>query len=294
MSAVSGILPVHKPSGISSFDVIRRLSKIIGVKKIGHGGTLDMPANGVLPLLLGEATKLFDFLLRTDKIYRAVVRFGAFTETDDADGEITERFDRRIGADDITALLPSFTGEITQIPPKYSAIKTNGVRNYKLARNDMDIPDKPRTVTIIGLVMESFDPDAQTAVMTVTCSSGTYIRAIARDMGQALGCGGYLAELTRLKSAGIALDRCHPIETITRENFIELMIPLNDSLPHIPPLVLIPPADYVLSGKPLSAAQFESPATADGIYRVIQGTRLLALAERSGGQYRYIRVFSGI
>jgi tRNA pseudouridine55 synthase len=294
MGNVSGILPVHKPSGISSFDVIRRLTKVIGVKKIGHGGTLDMPANGVLPLLLGEATKLFDFLLRTDKIYRAVVQFGAFTGTDDADGDIIQRFDRRITPGDISAVLPRFIGEITQIPPKYSALKTNGVRNYQLARRDMDVPDKPRTVNVMNIVMESFDPDAQSAVITVTCSSGTYIRAIARDIGQALECGGYLAELTRLKSAGITLDRCHPIESITRENLEELLIPVSDSLPHIPPLALIPPADYVLSGKRLTDTSFDTPAISDGVYRVIQGAKLLALVERSGGQYRYLRVFNGL
>ncbi|NPU99926.1 MAG: tRNA pseudouridine(55) synthase TruB [Brevinematales bacterium] len=294
MGNVSGILPIHKPSGISSFDVIRRLTKVIGVKKIGHGGTLDMPANGVLPLLLGEATKLFDFLLRTDKIYRAVVQFGAFTGTDDADGEILQRFDRKVTPGDISAVLPRFTGEITQIPPKYSALKTNGVRNYQLARRDMDVPDKPRTVNIINLVMESFDPDAQSAVMTVTCTSGTYIRAIARDIGQTLECGGYLTELTRLKSAGISLDRCHPIESVTRENFEGLLIPVGDSLPFIPPLALIPPADTVLSGKRLSDASFDAPTVSDGVYRVIQGTAFLALIERSGGQYRYLRVFNGI
>ena len=293
MTEISGVLPVDKPSGISSFDVIRRISKKIHIKKIGHSGTLDMAASGVLPLLVGEATKLFDFMLKTDKIYRAGIQFGVTTATDDADGEVTARSDIRIAESDLRGAIPMFVGRITQVPPKYSALKTDGVRNYKLARRDMEVPEKPREVDVKGITLDCFDNDTQAAVITVTCSSGTYIRAIARDLGKALGCGAHLSSLIRLKSGGIEIARCRTIDEIDETNFRDIMIPLLEALPHIPVLELTVPEEHLMNGKPLAEGSFTAPPVTPGVYRVVSNNRLAALVESTPIGIRYLRVFPG-
>ena len=175
----SGVLPIYKPAGIGSFDVIRILKRSISVKKIGHGGTLDNFAEGVLPILIGEATKIFDYMLKTDKCYEAVAQFGIVTETDDKDGTVVETSDITPGLSDIERLLPGFQGEIEQIPPRYSALKINGQRSSDLARSNRDFEVKPRKARVSSIEMLSYDQPARQLRFRVECSSGTYIRSIS-------------------------------------------------------------------------------------------------------------------
>ncbi len=290
----SGILPINKPKGISSFDVIRRIKKILPVSakkdKIGHGGTLDNLASGVLPILFNEATKAFDFLLNSDKEYLAGIQLGAFTETDDSDGEVIEKFDRKVYLDEIESLLPEFTGKISQVPPKYSALRINGKRSYELARENLEVSHKPRTIEIFNIKLESFDPGSRYLILTVTCSSGTYIRSLARDIGMKLRCGGYISSLTRLKSAGITIDECKMIEEITPENFHNSLISINRAV-HLPLLELKYEKDYIYQGKTLKDAAFFTQPLQNGQYKIVKDNNLLAVLEKNGNYYKYLRVF---
>lgn len=293
---MTGILPVHKPKGISSFDVIRDIKKVLPPElkkeKIGHGGTLDIPAEGVLPILFGEATKAFDFLLNSDKIYRAVIQFGALTDTDDADGKTIQTFDKKTSLEEIKKVLPQFIGKIGQLPPKFSALRVNGVRSYELARNEKEVVLKPRTVNIYDLDPNNFNPETQRLTLTVRCSSGTYIRSLARDIGNALGTGGYILELLRTKSAGIVLEQCHSLPELNSGNLLEKILDLNGAL-DLPALELKPEREHIINGKPLNDAQFANPPVSDGIYKIIKNGVLLAVTERKEGKMKYLRVFNG-
>lgn len=221
LERLSGILPVNKSPGMGSYDVIRKIKRILPPElkkeKIGHGGTLDNLADGVLLILFGEATKAFDFLLNSDKVYLASVQFGAFTKTDDAEGSFIKTFEKKASIADIEGILPKFIGEISQVPPEYSALRVNGKRSYDLARENKSIELKPRLVNIKDIQIKNFDNRMQLLTLKITCSSGTYIRSIARDMGAELGCGGYISGLTRLKSGGINIEDCITLEDLGNE-----------------------------------------------------------------------------
>ena len=292
----SGILPIHKPSGISSFDVIRNLKRSIGKVwkdlKIGHGGTLDPLASGVLTILVGEATKAFDFLLASDKTYHAVIQLGSDTDTDDSDGKIIKTYDKKADEAVIRSLLPRFSGMISQVPPRYSALKIDGKRSYDLARNNIEMEIKPRTVEVKEIKLLSFNPDRQELHISVRCSSGTYIRSIARDIGKEAGCGGHIKGLIRTKACGISIEGCHLIDSITPDNWIQLLIETNKSLEFLPFLSLKQDASFIFQGRKLPDSLFsETPFTAP-IYRILKDNKLLALVERKDNQFRYLRVFN--
>ncbi len=194
-----GFLNVYKPKGMTSHDVVARLRRITKIKQIGHTGTLDPFATGVLPIAIGKATKLIEYL-DDDKEYLASVQFGKTTDTYDLDGEITQVFDKKITEQEVKAELKSFEGDISQIPPIYSAIKVNGKKLYDYARAGEYIDIKPRNVTISKIELKEFDYETQTAQIIVACSKGTYIRSIAYDLGEKLGCGAYLFALERTKA----------------------------------------------------------------------------------------------
>lgn len=213
---IGGFLIIDKPKGITSFDVIRRLRKITGIRKIGHAGTLDPLATGVLVLAFSKMTKRLKFLTGLDKEYEAEIKLGAISDTYDAEGKIEEkvksqalpigRQDLKVaGERDIKEVLKTFTGEIKQIPPKYSALKVNGRKACDVMRKGGDIDLKPRDVKIYKIMLLEFSwPILK---IRVSCSSGTYIRSLAHDIGQKLGCGAYLNELRRTKVGEFTLDQ---------------------------------------------------------------------------------------
>ena len=194
-----GFLNIYKPKGMTSFDVIARLRRVTKIKQIGHTGTLDPFAVGVLPICIGKSTRLIEYL-DDDKEYLATVQFGKDTDTYDLDGTVTKTYDKKINQDDLISILDDFRGEIEQLPPIYSAIKVNGKKLYEYARNGEEVEIKPRKVFISKLELESFDYEKQEAKILVDCSKGTYIRSIAYDIGQKLDCGGYLTALERTKA----------------------------------------------------------------------------------------------
>jgi len=194
---VHGWVVLDKPSGMNSTHAVSRLKRIFNAKKAGHAGTLDPLATGILPIAFGEATKTVPFVQDGEKAYRFTVRWGTETDTDDADGRIAAQSDLRPTAAEILALLPGFIGTILQLPPSYSAIKINGERAYDLARDGEAPVLTPRPVTIHALDLLSSEPDE--AVFEARCGKGTYVRAIARDLGRSLGCYGHVSALRRTR-----------------------------------------------------------------------------------------------
>ena len=202
-----GFINLNKPAGFTSHDCVAKIRRILNTKKVGHGGTLDPAATGVLPIAVGKATRLLQFL-PTDKAYLARVRLGMKTTTDDLEGEIiTTKSGVNISQTDIQNGLSSFTGMIEQIPPIYSAIKKQGKKLYELARKGEKIEVTPRIIKIDSLELRKIMPGEFTEVeIAIICSPGTYIRAIARDLGEMLGVGGTLANLIRTESCGMKLE----------------------------------------------------------------------------------------
>lgn len=213
-ASLFGFLNIYKPKGLTSHDVVARLRKITKVRQIGHTGTLDPFATGVLPICIGKATRLIEYL-DDDKEYLATVQFGKNTTTYDLEGEITATFDKKVTEEDVKNALKDFEGEISQIPPIYSAIKVNGKKLYDYARQGQDIEIKPRKVTISKIELKEFDKTSQSAKITVACSKGTYIRSIAYDLGAKLGCGGYLTALERTKAGKFQVNTAIKLEDLT-------------------------------------------------------------------------------
>ena len=206
-----GFLNIYKPKGMTSFDVVAKLRRVTKIKQIGHTGTLDPFAVGVLPICIGKSTRLIEYL-DDDKEYLATVQFGKDTDTYDLDGTVTKTYDKKITQEDLISILDNFRGEIEQLPPIYSAIKVNGKKLYEYARNGEEVEIKPRKVFISKLELENFDFEKQEAKIIVGCSKGTYIRSIAYDIGQKLNCGGYLTALERTKAGLFNREHSIPLE----------------------------------------------------------------------------------
>ena len=211
---MDGIIVVNKPQQFTSFDVVAVMRRLCGQKKIGHTGTLDPMAQGVLPLLLGSATRAQDILPDSDKEYEAEFRLGLTTDTLDIWGDVTAEKPAAASVNDIERLLPSFRGEIMQLPPMFSAVKKNGVRLYDLARQGEVVEREPRRVTISELSLLGFDEKAQTGRLKIACSKGTYIRSLIDDMGRELGCGAVMTSLLRTRACGFTLDDAKTLDEI--------------------------------------------------------------------------------
>ena len=202
----NGIIIIDKPAGWTSMDVCAKLRGILHEKRVGHAGTLDPMATGVLPVFVGQATKAVSFAEGGKKVYEAVLQLGRVTDTQDTTGETLEERAVTVTADDVRAALPRFLGEIEQIPPMYSAIKVNGQKLYDLARQGKEVARKPRRITIYDLALTEELGNGQYA-LRVECSKGTYIRTLCHDLGQALGCGGCMAALRRTEASGLSYRR---------------------------------------------------------------------------------------
>lgn len=221
-----GFLNVYKPKGMTSHDVVSFMRKATGIKQIGHTGTLDPFAEGVLPVCIGKATRLIEYL-DDDKEYLATVQFGSNTDTYDLEGNVTETFDKKAEKNDIIEGLKKFEGEIFQMPPAYSAIKVNGKKLYEYARKGLEVDIQPRKVFIEQIELKNFDEEQQTAVIRVKCSKGTYIRSIAFDLGKELGCGGHLIKLIRTRAGKFSIENAAALEDIAQNPADFLINPLD-------------------------------------------------------------------
>lgn len=214
-----GFLNVYKPKGMTSHDVVGRLRRVTKIKQIGHTGTLDPFATGVLPICIGKSTRLIEYL-EDDKEYLATVQFGKNTDTYDLDGEVVATFDKKVSEVEVRLGLKSFEGEISQMPPIYSAIKVNGKKLYDYARAGQEVEIKPRTVFISKIELVAFNQEKQEAKLLVACSKGTYIRSIAYDLGQNLGCGAYLSALERTKAGRFNIENTVRLEDLSEKDLV--------------------------------------------------------------------------
>ena len=261
----NGIIIIDKPAGWTSMDVCGKLRGILKTKKVGHAGTLDPMATGVLPVFVGNATRAVSYAEAGDKEYIAGLRLGLVTNTQDTSGEVLEQHPAEgITRGQLEAVLARFTGEIQQVPPMYSAIKIGGQKLYELARKGQEIERPTRTVTIHGLeLLEPEEPDGDWR-LRVRCSKGTYVRTLCHDIGRALGCGGCMSSLRRTMAAGFTLAECRTIEEAQQQG--ESLLAPTDSLFRQYPAYRIPSeqADRrCRCGNPLAAEGLQP-----GLYRV--------------------------
>lgn len=300
---LSGVLVIDKPIGPTSFDVVREVRRVLRLRRVGHGGTLDPMASGVLPICLGEATKLAQFLLDADKEYLATLCLGIETDTYDATGLVTARAGAAgIGAGEVGQALAAFRGAISQVPPRYSALKHEGRPRYAYARAGQEIePPPPRAVIIHELELGEWT-GADSVVLRIRCSKGTYIRSLAFDLGRALGCGAHLTALRRTRSGPFRIEDAHPLGAIATAPVVALPA----ALAHLPALLAGPEASRDLAqGKRVARAALEPtgiPGTPEpdadalllGRFQVLRPDgSLLAVAERrEDDTLRTLRVFN--
>lgn len=310
---VHGVLNINKPAGMTSHDVVDAVRKILGVQRVGHTGTLDPQATGVLPLCVGRATRIAQYLTQADKEYVMTLRLGMTTDTLDATGRETGRVeDVRVKREDLLAMLPRFIGEIQQVPPIYSAKKYQGERLYKLARRGEAVERKPVAVRVHALEMLEFSPPF--VRLRTICSKGTYARSLCDDIGRALGCGGHLHALTRTRSGRFTLDgvvTLPELEAKTREGRLgEVLMSIAEALAHLPAVRVAPEAGpVILHGGGVAAAmvvQFPEDLARGTVVRVLgYRKQLLSLAETTVASGEFpaceatrlilhpVRVFSG-
>ena len=213
---MNGIVIIDKPAGWTSQDVVSKLRGVLQTRRIGHGGTLDPMATGVLPVFVGRATRGVEFFEHADKTYEAVLRLGVLTDTEDITGTVLERRQVAVTKEQLLSVLEQFKGQIQQIPPMYSAIKVNGQKLYDLARKGKEVERKSRQITIFRL--ECLDFDGQTAKLLVHCSKGTYIRTLCKDIGMALGCGGCMEQLRRVSAGAYDIAQAVSMEEIVNSS----------------------------------------------------------------------------
>jgi tRNA pseudouridine55 synthase len=268
---VAGVLNIHKAGGWTSHDVVARLRRITGTRRIGHAGTLDPMATGVLVVCVGKATRVVEYLADGDKEYRATLRFGMVTDTWDAEGQVVDERDASgLTRGAVEDALAAFRGEIRQVPPMYSALKRDGQPLYRLARQGISVEREAREVTIHRLEMVGWRADAAVgapeAVLQVRCTKGTYIRSLAHDLGEALGVGAHLSGLVRTAVGAFALDEAVSLETLAEAEgaWMRYLVPLRRALAGMPGVVLdADTAQRVIYGQAVDLADLDAPVRVD-------------------------------
>lgn len=280
---MDGAIVVDKPQGWTSHDVVAKVRRLAGVKRVGHLGTLDPIATGVLPLVIGAGTRLARFYTRSDKIYHAVVRFGYSTDTYDRDGEPTSpQTEPAIDREELARRLEAFRGRIMQAPPPVSAKKVDGVRAYKLARRNVAVELEPVPVEVYEI--ELLEVNGPEAVIRAHCSGGTYMRAIAHDLGQAMGCGAHLKDLRRTGSGEFRIEQARTIpelEQLAAEGrFNEAVIPAAELLPDIPPVYVEDMVvNHIRQGRNFPVSPFRAAKPGRYVKAVSRRGELVAIGE---------------
>ena len=299
--AVSGWVNLDKPYDLGSTHAVSRVRRAFNAQKAGHAGTLDPLATGILPLALGEATKTVPFLMDADKTYRFVIEWGRTTATFDREGETTAQSDVRPTVEQVEAALPAFVGEIDQVPPAYSAIKVDGERAYDLAREGVEFELKTRKVRIDALSVVAA-PDADHVELEMDCGKGTYVRAVVRDLADALGACGHVSQLRRTRVGAFTEATAISLETL--ENFdydarlSEALLPVETALDDIPALAVTEEDAFRLAqGRPivLVPRQVETLKAqltpGDRTVSAMNGEKIVALCEMRAGKLNPVRVF---
>lgn len=289
---MNGIINVNKPLKMTSHDVVYRLRKILSVKKIGHTGTLDPDASGVLPMCVGRATKTADMLTAQDKQYVAEVTMGSATDTLDASGKITASADVNVSEEDIRRIVAGFIGETEQIPPMFSAVKINGKKLYELARKGEEAERKPRKIRINQIEIQNIDLPHKKFVMKVDCSKGTYIRTLCDDIGRKLGCYAHLSQLTRTRSGRFDISQSYTLEEIERmftDGDMTFLTPIDEVFNEYEKLILTQTKAY----KMCNGAKVSVQGVCDGkIYRVYdENGNFLTISQAENGFMKILKTF---
>jgi len=237
---MQGLILLNKPKGITSFSAVSAVKRAAKEKRVGHTGTLDPMATGVLPILLGRATALSSLMLDADKKYIATVKLGITTDSDDITGEIISEKEVNLKKGDLEKALETFTGKIKQIPPMYSAIKKDGVRLYKLARDGKKIEIEPRDIEVFSIKLLSGLDENNTFKIETHVSKGTYIRSLARDMGEYLGCGATLTELERTYASGFSVKDCVSVEELNEQGAEKFLFNEEKAVEYLPEIRVTP------------------------------------------------------
>jgi tRNA pseudouridine55 synthase len=295
-SPVHGWLIFDKPQGINSTGAVAQVKRLYDAEKAGHAGTLDPLATGVLPIAFGEATKTVPFVVEGSKAYRFTVRFGIETDTDDAEGKEVAKSDARPSRSEIEAILSRFTGEITQVPPRFSALKVDGARAYDLARDEEEFELEPRSVSIARLTLIAH-PDKDHCVLEAECGKGTYVRALARDLGRVLGTLGHVAALRRTRVGPFGEENAVSLATLERlipdrEALLAAIEPVEIALRDIPALAIsAADAARLRRGQPVLLRGRDAPILAGTVYATRRGT-LVAVGEVNEGELKPRRIFN--
>jgi tRNA pseudouridine55 synthase len=295
---IHGWLCLDKPQGMTSTAAVARVRRLTDARKVGHGGTLDPLATGVLPIALGEATKTVAYAMDGRKRYRFTARLGEARTTDDADGAVVATSDRRPSDAEIAAALPRFVGAIEQVPPRFAAVKVEGERAYDLARRGETVELAPRTVQVERFALiERPDPDH--AIFEVACGRGTYVRALVRDLGELLGCLGHVVQLRRLQVGPFRAEDAITLEVLERlvadDALAQALQPVGAALGELPALALTEPqVERLRAGQTIRVAPgllLEEP-DADATVRATVAGRMVALARLRGRELSPVRVFN--
>lgn len=283
---MNGIVIVDKPPGWTSQDVTARLRRVFETRRIGHGGTLDPMATGVLPVFVGRATRGVEFFEHAEKAYEAVLRLGLLTDTEDVSGTVLEERDVSVSQAEFLKVLPEFRGEIQQIPPMYSALKVDGKKLCDLARAGKEVERKPRTITILELECLRFSENR--ATLRIRCSKGTYIRTLCKDIGEALGCGGCMESLRRTRAGAYSIEEAVPLDTLLgAERPEQYLLPVDSMFAQYPAVTLSQKQELrCRNGNPFTLR------IPDGTYRAYsQAGEFLMLAKVSDGVMLTIKSF---
>lgn len=294
-NAISGAIVVDKPTGMTSHDVVQAIRNGTGIRRVGHTGTLDPRASGVLVVLVGPAVRLSEYVSASDKRYQAIVKLGASTDTFDADGKFTHKSEAPVNVTEaqFEEALKKFIGHIEQTPPPYSAVKVQGRKAYEMAREGEEVELAPRTIDVYHLeVLEWAPPEA---VIDVHCSSGTYVRSLANDLGDLLGCGAYLVGLRRTKSGRFSLRDATPLrklqEAFKSGNWAQYLIPAAEALADWPAIELDPDlVDAIKHGHRVAAAEDAKPGMVRAVSMAGELVALMELDEETR-QWRPKKVF---
>ena len=283
---MNGIVIIDKPQGWTSQDVTARLRRVFQTRRIGHGGTLDPMATGVLPVFVGRATRGVEFFEHAEKTYEAVLRLGLTTDTEDITGSVLEEKPVAVSREQLEAALAQFRGEIQQIPPMYSALKVNGQKLCDLARKGKEVARKPRNITIFRLECVEFT--GITAKLTVRCSKGTYIRTLCKDIGQALGCGGCMESLRRTVAGAYTVDQAVPLQALVESPDPEKYLqPVDSMFTRYPKVVLTDKQELRCRNGNAFSVQMD-----EGTYRAYgQSGEFLMLAQVKDGVMSIIKSF---
>lgn len=288
---MDGVINIYKPIGITSFDVVRKLRNICGTKKIGHTGTLDPLACGVLPVCVGKATKIVDFIMESSKVYVVELKLGITTDTYDREGTILEENNVNLDEQTVLKVINSFRGKIDQVPPMYSALKINGKKLYELARQGIEVERKPRAIEIFNIEITNIS--LPYIAFRVHCSKGTYIRSLCYDIGKSLGVGGTMWNLERVATGSFTKGNSIDLDKVTKENVASYLVDLEDALSSYPKLIASSPfSKLLINGVQVNNEYFLSSIELNRVYRVYSEDNLLiGLGNKTDKGFKILKMF---